>query len=92
MRVLPTKGFATDISCDTIPRRRSRLGGPDLFHRLDCIIRPGLTQEEFEGLLVQCQDCELFMTRRRVDLHQCTGPRVVMRTKVPVIIDLTQDD
>ena len=90
MQVLLTKGFATDVSYDAIPRRRSRLRGPDLFRKLDCTIRPGVTQDEFEGLLVKCQDCELIMTRRRVDLHECTGPMVV-GTKV-VFVDLTQDD
>ena len=86
MQVLLTNGCKTDISYDIIP---SRLGGSDLFRRLDCINRPGLTQEEFEGLLVKCQDCELIMTKRRVDLHECTG--IAMRTKV-VFVDLTQDD
>ncbi|KAL4072418.1 hypothetical protein V8B97DRAFT_2023571 [Scleroderma yunnanense] len=35
----------------------------------------------------KCQHCELIMTKRRIDSHECTG----MVARMRVVIDLTQD-
>ena len=85
--IVNTHQAADGISCNDIPKY---LRPNDPFRKLlklDSFIGPGLTQEEFEGLLTSCQHCQLIMTKRRADSHECIG--TVVRRKV--VIDLTGD-
>ena len=91
MQAILTKSVSSDIDHSVIPRWRSNWdGSKDPFIKLlklDSFVKPGLSQQEFEGLLTRCQHCELIMTKRRIDSHVCTG--TVIKTRV--VIDLTQD-
>ena len=57
--------------------------------RLDSFTRPGLTEDEFRGFLTRCSDCELIMTRRMFERHNCAGKAEKRDVEV---IDLTTED
>ncbi|KAG1759884.1 hypothetical protein EDD22DRAFT_848896 [Suillus occidentalis] len=45
----------------------------DKLLKLDSFSRPGLTDEEFRRFLTQCCGCQLIMTRRMFECHDCLG-------------------
>lgn len=61
--------------------REAKAGNPHWFdfHRLNSLIRPGLTADQFFDLFTQCR-CGLIMTRSMFPRHHCGH----------TIIDLTQ--
>lgn len=60
--------------------------------KLDSFSRPGLTQGEFRRFLTRCNCCELIMTRRIFERHDCVGKaREPEGTRNVEIIDLTAD-
>ncbi|THH16836.1 hypothetical protein EW146_g3867 [Bondarzewia mesenterica] len=50
--------------------------------QLNSTFEPGLTMQEFRGLFARCGYCDLFMTRRAIDCHDCA---------IREVIDLTVD-
>ncbi|OAX32109.1 hypothetical protein K503DRAFT_787415 [Rhizopogon vinicolor AM-OR11-026] len=62
----------------------------DRLLRLDSFTRPGLTEDEFHGFLTRCNGCELIMTRRMFECHNCVGK--AERGDVEVIDLTTEDD
>ncbi|KAH7917492.1 hypothetical protein BV22DRAFT_1135361 [Leucogyrophana mollusca] len=67
-----------DINPNVLPRELQltpgRLSNPfNKLMRLDSFLRPGLTEDEFRGLLTKCRRCRLIMTRSRFDMHECQG-------------------
>jgi hypothetical protein len=56
-------------------RRRCYRGGQvnasRLFMRLDALIGPGVTKEQFEELFVQCDVCLLITTQSVFRYHKC---------------------
>ncbi|KAG2049881.1 hypothetical protein BDR06DRAFT_1011811 [Suillus hirtellus] len=74
---------------DVMTRRRNRTYEVfDRLLKLDSFTRPGLTEGEFRHFLTRCNGCELIMTRRMFELHNCVG-RAEADTEV---IDLTTED
>jgi hypothetical protein len=45
------------------------------FVKLDCMDRPGLTEEEFLGLFVKCDACALITTHLMFHKHWCRPQR-----------------
>lgn len=43
------------------------------FNRLDAMVDPGLTEDEFLSLFVSCFTCELIMTHNVFNFHGCAG-------------------
>jgi hypothetical protein len=58
----------------------------DRLFRLDCIMRPGLTRDEFLEIFAECTVCGLVMTRRTFQSHEC-----VMPEKDTEVVDLTEE-
>jgi hypothetical protein len=62
---------------DVIQRRQHRSNEPhktfDRLLKLDSFTRPGLTEDEFRHFLTRCWGCELIMTRRVFERHDCVG-------------------
>ncbi|KAG2752864.1 hypothetical protein P692DRAFT_20724237 [Suillus brevipes Sb2] len=61
----------------------------DRLLKLDSFSRPGLTDEEFRRFLTQCCGCQLIMTRRMFERHDCLGKEDAGEVEV---IDLTTED
>lgn len=78
---------------DVIQRRQHRLNEThqtfDRLLKLDSFSRPGLTEDQFRHFLTRCRGCELIMTRRMFEHHDCVGK--VERAENEVI-DLTGED
>jgi hypothetical protein len=61
------------------PAPTPEFNGKDLSHRtdwrkivkLDCMDRPGLTEDEFWGLFVKCDTCVLITTHLMFSSHHC---------------------
>jgi hypothetical protein len=47
------------------------------FVKLDCMDRPGVTKDEFRGLFVKCDACELITTHLMFRNHHCDPHTVV---------------
>jgi len=69
-----------------------------LLLRLDSETSPGLTEAEFEDLLVRCRKCKKVVARRVRMRHHCATPRIVIDltgddsdSDQPTVIDLTLD-
>jgi hypothetical protein len=82
-----------DIKLDLIRTRQLRRNEThktfDRLLKLDSFTRPGITEDEFRGFLTRCNDCELIMTRRMFEHHNCIGKVERGDTEV---IDLTIED
>jgi hypothetical protein len=65
----------------------------DKLLKLDSFTKPGLTAVEFRRFLTQCISCQLIMTRRTFERHNCIGEagRRDHGTDSEVI-DLTSED
>ncbi|KAG1876146.1 hypothetical protein C8R48DRAFT_768991 [Suillus tomentosus] len=78
---------------DVIQRRQPRRNDThttfEKLMKLDSFTRPGLTQGEFRRFLTRCNCCELVMTRRMFERHECVGRE---GKGDPEIIDLTAGD
>jgi len=81
-----------DIKLDLIRRRHRQRNEAqtsfDRLLRLDSFTRPGLTEDEFRGFLTQCNGCELIMTRRMFERHNCVGK---VKRRDMEVIDLTAE-
>ncbi|KAG2057434.1 hypothetical protein BDR06DRAFT_969244 [Suillus hirtellus] len=78
---------------DVIQRRQPRRNDThttfEKLMKLDSFTQPGLMQREFCHFLTRCNCCELVMTRRMFERHECIGRE---GKGDPEIIDLTAGD
>jgi hypothetical protein len=58
-----------------------------LFLKLDSVLNPGITADEFQELMAQCGECGVITTRRVFRSHEC-----VRIERDREIIDLTGDN
>jgi hypothetical protein len=65
---LTSAGLDTSLVTTFKPSYRYTLS---LVMRLDSYTNPGLTEEEFLGLIAKCLGCGRYMTRRTIDQHEC---------------------
>ncbi|KAG2741805.1 hypothetical protein P692DRAFT_20880194 [Suillus brevipes Sb2] len=83
-----------DIKLEVIQRRQLRRNQThQVFERLmklDSFSRPGLTEAEFQHFLTRCNGCDLIMTRRMFERHDCVGNTKEGNTDSEVI-DLTTE-
>lgn len=66
-----------------------------LLRRLDCFVKPGLSEVHFQNLFAKCLGCGLYMTRKAVGYHDCSGDAgSSSSTEEPEleVIDLTTED
>jgi hypothetical protein len=82
----------------TPPAERIRVAMAQLI-RLDTLLDPGLTIQEFLKLFAICRQCRRVMTRRVVLIHECIPADVAEERELEMeeerelaIIDLTEDD
>ena len=61
-----------------------------LLHKMDEIFAPGIPEQVFINLFMQCRVCSYTMTRRVFCYHACMGKEHKHITDT--IIDLTMDD
>ena len=74
------------LVCKDISDEYELMGGIDLrnpplptrtdwrkFDKLDRLNKPGLTEEEFLGLFVKCDACELITSHLVFNQHQCVA-------------------
>jgi hypothetical protein len=83
-----------DIKLDFIQKRRlqrNKTHTLDRLLKLDSFTQPGLTEAEFRRFLTQCNDCQLIMTRRTFERHNCIG-EAGRRDRGTKVIDLTLED
>ncbi|KAG1717300.1 hypothetical protein EDD22DRAFT_856245 [Suillus occidentalis] len=81
---------------DVIQRRQLRRHETNLVFdkllKLDSFCRPGLTQAEFHHFLTRCNGCDLIMTRRMFERHDCVGSGMRRgNSEKTEVIDLTSD-
>ncbi|KAG1848814.1 hypothetical protein C8R48DRAFT_677193 [Suillus tomentosus] len=81
---------------DVIQRRQLRRHETHLVFdkllKLDSFSRPGLTQAEFHHFLTRCNGCDLIMTRRMFERHDCVGSTRRGNSEETEVIDLTTED
>jgi hypothetical protein len=70
---------------------RARGSVLDRLLRLDCSVRPGLSEPEFNRLFAKC-NCGLIVTRRAFRKHVCAVAPALVGNGPPAVIDLTADD
>ncbi|KIK41033.1 hypothetical protein CY34DRAFT_107508 [Suillus luteus UH-Slu-Lm8-n1] len=81
---------------DVIQRRQLRRHETNLVFdkllKLDSFCQPGLTQAEFHHFLTRCNGCDLIMTRRMFEHHDCVGSGMRRgNSEKTEVIDLTSD-
>ena len=70
------------------PSFASHVASFDLLLQLDSVVKPGITEEEFEQLFARCRVCRHYMTRRMTTFHEC---KAMGRVNLADVIDLTEE-
>jgi hypothetical protein len=85
----------TDVDISAIPTfYPPDLSDFSLFLQLDSYTKPGLSEAHFQNLFAKCLGCGLYMTRRTVQFHVCSGDGGSSSAtgEELEVIDLTGDD
>jgi hypothetical protein len=62
-----------------------------LILRLDSFTDPGISEAQFRGLFSKCHFCNLYMTRRTANYHDCKEMQDDTGAEQTILLDLTGD-